>query len=171
MRYLLFFFALATLPLLAEDEFKPAISIESPDTATTFAFGLIKNRSLVWSESKKILLAQVTFQEPDGTSLTGNDDTHDFRLPGISFDKAKQIYFATTATGEVIPIARRKKSFPFSTIEILPNAIVRVHHPHGVVSVTLEAIRPSDLARVQKEQEGSGSPDGTHTINIQDLLP
>ena len=53
--------------------------------------------------------------------------------------------------------------------------LYRLHYLRGDVSVTLEAIRPSDLARVQKEQAAddtnSTNPDGSHTINVQDLLP
>jgi hypothetical protein len=42
------------------------------------------------------------------------------------------------------------------------------------VTVTLEAIRPSDVAKLrkaQKDQDAQANPDAGHTINIQDLLP
>jgi hypothetical protein len=173
-RLLLFLLALTMLPLLADDEIRPLISIASPDTATTFAFGTISKRALIWSESTQTLFAEVTFVDVDPNSSQSNDDTHRFRLPGITLDKAHGIFYATSPKGEVIPIAQRKKTFLFPIIEILPNAIVRVNHHRGEVTVTLEAIRPSDVAKLrkaQKDQDAQANPDAGHTINIQDLLP
>jgi hypothetical protein len=174
IRSLGLFLVLTALPLLAEDESGPVISIASPDTATTFVFGTIKSRALIWNDSTQTLSAEVTFEDEQQETLQPNDDTHRFRIPGITLDKTHGIFYATSARGEAVPVARRKKALFFSTIEVLPNAIVRVFHHHGDVNVTLEAIRPSDLARVQKEQSSGDTntnPDGSHTINIQDLLP
>jgi hypothetical protein len=169
----LLFLALAALPLRAEQDFSPVISIASPDTATTFVFGTIKSRALIWNESTRTLSAEVTFEDEQQTAQA-TDDTHRFRIPGITLDKAKGIFYATSAAGEAVPIARRKKELFLSTIEVLPNAIVRVFHHHGDVSVTLEAIRPSELALIQKEQAAGDTTtnrDGSHTINLQDVLP
>jgi len=168
--------ALSMPPLFADDDVRPVISIASPDTATTFAFGSISKRALVWSESTQSLFAEVTFVDVDPSNSQSNDDTHRFRLPGITLDKAHGIFYATSPKGEVIPVARRTKAFFLSTIEVLPNAVVHVAHYRGVVTVSLEAIRPSDAARLSKEkaaQDARSNPDADsgHTINIQDLLP
>jgi hypothetical protein len=174
IRSLLLFLALTASPLLADDEFGPVISIASPDTATTFAFGTIKSRALIWNDSTQTLSAEVTFVDEQQSALQPSDDTHRFRIPGITLDKAHGIFYAKSASGEVVPVARRKKALFLSTIEVLPNAIVRVFHQRGNVNVKLEAIRPSDLARIRKEETGGDTntnPDGSHTINLQDVLP
>jgi hypothetical protein len=172
LRLLSLLLALTMLPLFAEDASGPVISIVSPDVASTFAFGTMTKRALIWSESTQTLLAEVTFEDEQQSTNQANEDTHRFRLPGVTLDKAHGIFYATSSKGEVIPVARKKKALFFSTIEVLPNAIVRVSHPRGQVMVTLEAIRPSDLARIKKEQASSNpdNPDGTHSINLQDLL-
>jgi hypothetical protein len=176
LRLLSLLLALTMLPLLADEDIRPVISIASPDTATTFAFGTISKRALVWSESAQTLFAEITFVDVDPSNNQSNDDTHRFRLPGITLDKAHGVFYATSPKGEVIPIARRKKALFLTTIEVLPNAIVRVNHRHGDVSVILEAIRPDDVAKLRKAQaaraaQANPDSDTGHTINIQDLLP
>jgi hypothetical protein len=169
-RTILLFLALGVLSLRAEQEFSPVISIDSPDIATTFPTGTIKHRSLVWNDGTHTLSAEVTFEDVDQTMPEQTDDTHRFRIPGITLDKVHGIFYATSAKGEAVPVAQRKKTVFLTTIEVLPNAVVRVFHHHGEVSVKLEAIRPSELARVQKDPDDTNST-GTHTINLQDLLP
>jgi hypothetical protein len=124
----------------------PPISITSPDAATTFAYGTIKTHSLIWDKNHKVLIARVTFAEEDSNYGQTTDDTHEFRLPGVTFDEAKGIFFATSAKGEVIPVARIKKALFIRTIETTPNAAIRVLHPRGNLQVILEAISPNDPA-------------------------
>jgi hypothetical protein len=173
IRFLCFLLALAALPVLAEDD-APPIIIKSPDAASTFAFGTIKHRALIWNESAQTLYAEITFVDEQQDNLQAEDDTHRFQLPGVTLDRAHGVFYATTAKGEAIPVAQRKKMLFGSTIQMLPNAIVRVYHRHGEVTVTLEAIRPADVAREKQRQDQSTSsgtnPDGSHTVNIQDLL-
>jgi hypothetical protein len=176
LRLLSLLLALTMLPLLADDEVHAIISIASPDSATTFAYGTIKNRALIWSDSTQTLSAEITFIDEQQSTNQPNDDTHRFRLPGVTLDKAHGVFYATSPKGEVIPIAHRKKVLFVTTIEVLPNAIVRVNHRHGEVTVELEAIRPADVAKLRKAQtaqDAQSNPDGDggHTINIQDLLP
>jgi hypothetical protein len=144
------------------------ISITSPDRATTFAYGTIKDHALIWNKSAKVLIARVTFTDAELSSGQSDDDTHEFRLPGVSFDEAKGIFFATTEKGEVIPVARITKVLFFKSIETLPNARVRVIHPKGVVTVILEAISPNDPAM---HPPASGSnPDATRKVDINQVL-
>ncbi len=166
----LIFFAVTALLLFwprflaANEEEGPAISITSPDTATTFAFGTVKSHSLIWDKKSRMLLAEVTFTDAELNFGQSNDDTHQFRLPGVTLDAAKGIFFASSAKGESIPVAHFKKVLLFTTIETLPNAVVRILHPGGNVTVILEAISPSDPAMHAPPPDTS--PDDTHKADI-----
>jgi hypothetical protein len=170
-RRFLFLILAATLfsfrAVFAQDD-GPPISITSPDTATTFAYGTIKSHALIWNKKEKVLVALVTFTDADQNLGQPNDDTHEFRLPGVTFDEAKGVFLATTAKGEVIPVARVKKMLFIKSIETTPNAVVRVLHPRGSVTVILEAISPNDPA-LHPAPANSGS-DGTHQVDIDKIL-
>jgi hypothetical protein len=145
----------------------PPISITSPDTGSTFVYGTLKGRQLYWNKSQKMLIARVTYT--DASLLDNNsaqDDTMEFRLPGVAFDEAHGTFSATTAKGEVIPIAHFKKTLFIKSIEILPNARVRVIHDHAAVTVILEAISPNDPAMHPKPTD----PDGVHMVNPNKLF-
>ena len=172
MLRLLLYLALGGFAWAGEQEFSPLISIDSPDTATTYQLGSIKHHGLLWNDATQTMSAEVTFEDVDRTGPEPDEDTHRFRIPGITLNKAQGIFYAASPSGETVPVARRKKTFFLPSIEILPNAVVRIFHHRGEVSVRLEAIRPSDLARVRKEQAPTDTnADGSHTINLQDLLP
>lgn len=171
LRFFLFLFLAAALPLLAEDENGPLISIASPDTATTYAFGTIKSRALVWNEKTATLSAEVTFVDEQPDSTQPPEDTHRFRLPGITFDQAHGIFYATSPKGEAIPVARRRKALFLTSIDVLPNAIVRIYHPRGSVTVRLEAIRPADVAKIRRKQDDGGDSNDTRNVTLHDLLP
>ena len=151
----------------AQDEVPP-ISITSPDAGTTFASGTIKTHVLFWNPSQKVLVARVTFTDAEQNLGDPNDDTHEFRLPGISFDEAKGLFLATSAKGEIIPVARVKTTLFLKSIEVLPNARVRIVHPRGVITVVLEAISPNDPA--MHPSPGSSNPDGSHQVDIGHIL-
>jgi len=153
--------------LFAQDD-GPPISITSPDAATTFAYGTVKNHALVWNKSGKVLIARVTFTDAEQNLGQPNDDTHEFRLPGVSFDEAKGIFFATSAKGEVIPVAHIKKTLFIKSIEVLPNANIRILHPRGNVTVTLEAISPDDPA--MHPAPANFDPAATHQVDIKKIL-
>jgi len=146
----------------------PPIAITSPDTATTFAYGSIKEHILLWKKAQHVLVARITFIDVDQAMGPSNDDQHDFRLPGVTFDEAKGLFFATSSQGEVIPVARIKKALFFNTVETTPNARVRVLHPRGIVTVILEAISPDDPA--MHTAPPASNPDGTHPVNLDNIL-
>ena len=156
--------SLRVLPAQADDG--PPISITSPDQATTFAYGSVKNHALVWNKAQKVLIAHVTFTDAELNNGQPNDDSHEFRLPGVNFDPAKGLFTATTAKGEVIPIAHYKKVLFFNSIEVLPNAHISILHPRGVVTVMLEAISPNDPAM----HPAPSDPDATHRVDIDKVL-
>jgi hypothetical protein len=145
----------------AQDE-SPAILITSPDVGTTFAYGTLKTHALAWNKKEKMLVAEVTFTESEASPISSPDeDTHVFRLPGVTFDEAKGLFFATSAGGEAIPVAQIKKVLFFKSIETTPNAIVRVLHPRGNITVVLEAISPNDPAMHPAPSSGDDS-EATH---------
>jgi hypothetical protein len=153
--------------VLAQDD-GPPISITSPDTATTFSYGEIKNHALIWNKNEKMLIAWVTFTDADQNLGPSNEDTHEFRLPGVRFDETKGIFLATTAKGEIIPVARITKTLFIKSIEVLPNARVRILHPKGEVTVILEAISPNDPA--MHPPPVNSDPDATHQVDIDKIV-
>jgi hypothetical protein len=151
----------------------PPIAITSPDTGTTFSHADIKSHSLIWQKKSKSLVAVITFSDARDTDSQAPDDTHYFQLPGVTFDEAKGIFTAVAASGEIIPVARIKKSLFLKSIEVMPNANVRIMAPGGDITVILEAISPNDPAMHPKSAKDSNSdsdPDATNKINLKDLL-
>ncbi len=152
--------------VLMKDE-GPPIAITSPDVGTTYVYGSLKSRQLYWNKRAKMLIARVTYTDSEMVDNNSpQDDTMDFHLPGVAFDETRGIFTATTAKGVVIPIAHLKKSFFVKTIEILPNARVRVIRDHGNVTVVLEAISPDDPAM----HPAPTNPDGTHSVDFSHML-
>jgi hypothetical protein len=165
--------ALLTLgPAFAQDavllkDDGPPISITSPDTGSTFVFGSLKGRQLYWNKRAKMLIAGVTYTDADMLSdSAAQDDTMEFRLPGVAFDETHGTFSATTSKGEVIPIARIKRALFVKSIEILPNARVRILRVHGTVNVVLEAISPNDPAM----HAAPTNPDDEHAVDIRQIL-
>ena len=146
----------------------PPISITSPDAGVTFAYGSIKNRSLIWNQRNQMLTAMVTFTDAQQASGQPNEETLYFRLPGISFDEAKGLFFATSAKGQVIPVARIKKMLFIKSVEATPNAVVRVQRMRSNVTVVLEAISPDDPA--MHTDPASTDADGSHKVDIQKII-
>jgi len=167
LRFAAVLLALVLPPLIAQEkeEAGPLISIISPDTGTTFAFGSLKSRALVWDKREKMLSAQVTFvdTEVDG-QLQNEEDTHSFRLPGVTFDETRGLFLATSPKGELIPVARMKKELFFTTIQVLPNAVVRIEHPRGNLAVVLEAVRPDDPSL------RSSGANAAHSVDIHQIM-
>ncbi len=144
----------------------PPIAITSPDAGTTFAYGAVKTHSLVWDKRQKMLVAYVTFTDAEQSNGQPSDDSHQFRLPGTSFDETKGIFYATTKKGELIPVAQIKKALFFKTIVTTANANIRVMHPRGVITVVLEAISPNDPAM----HPAPTHPDGTHDVSLDKIV-
>jgi hypothetical protein len=157
-------FSVRVLPAQVDDG--PPISITSPDQATTYAYGSVKDHTLLWNKAQKVLIARVTFNDAEISNGQSNDDTHEFRLPGVTLDPVKNIFLATTAKGEVIPIAHFKKVLFFNTIVVFPNAHITILHPRGVVTVMLEAINPNDPAM----HPAPSDPDGTRQVDLDKIV-
>ncbi len=167
------FFALALIlswprGLSARESDGPPISITSPDAGTTFAYATVKSRSLAWNKKGQVLIALVTFTDSQQNSGQPNDDPHQFRLPGVTFDETKGVFFATSAKGEMIPVAHIRKTLFIKSIETTPNAVVRIQYPRGNIAVILEAISPNDPA--MHAPPSDTSPDDTHKVDINKIL-
>ena len=141
----------------------PLISIPSPDKAVTFAYGTIKNHTLIWSKKYRMLYARVTFTDAEQASGQPSEDAHEFRLPGISFDEAKGIFYATSPKGVLVPVAQMKQALFFKTVAPLPNANVRIQKVRSDVTVILEAISPDDPALHVPPPDTN--PDHTHKVD------
>jgi hypothetical protein len=146
----------------------PPISITSPDNGTTFPHADIRDHKLIWYAKRKMLVACVTFTDARQNDGTSNDDTHYFDLPGVTFDEAKGVFSATSKKGEVIPVAHYTKMLFLKTIEVLPNATVRIMCPQGEITVILEAIPSNDPAMHQVPPVTD--PDATKPVNFNQLF-
>jgi len=51
---------------------------------------------------------------------------------------------------------------------VLPNAVVRILHPRGNVSVILEAVRPDDPSL--RPAAAPAADDGTHGVDIRTIV-
>jgi hypothetical protein len=152
--------------LRAQHDDAPPVVIRSPDTAETFVFGSVKDRSLFWDKKNQMLVAHITFVDGPVDQGQAPEDSHDFKLPGIIFDQAKGVFIAHSSKGEAIPVAHIQKILFMHAVEALPNAVVRIQKDRGNVSVVMEAISPNDPALRQP----SSDPSGTKTMTFEDLL-
>src|ERR1700677_3152680 len=91
----LFLFRPSNALAFGDDE-GPPISITSPDHATTFVYGSVSQHSLFWDKKNQLLVAHLVFVDLNGNGGSTDNDAHDFRLPGVTFDQAKGIFFATS---------------------------------------------------------------------------
>jgi len=147
----------------------PPIAIKSPDIASTYPHADIKKHTLIWQKKTKTLVACVTFVDSRSTDNSTTDDTHLFQIPGITFDEAKGIFTATAANGEVIPVASIKKAVFLQSIEVTPNANVRIQCISGDATVILEAISPSDPS-MHHSKYANTDPEATQKLDFHHLL-
>lgn len=148
-------------PLFAYSEEGPPISITSPDNGHTFAYASVKSHILYWNRKGQVLMARVVFTDALQNFGQPNEDTQEFRIPGVTYDPAKGLFWAVTKRGIAIPVARTKKVLFANTIEVLPNANVRIQRDRGLVTLILEAIPPDDPAM----HPAPVDPNGSHKLD------
>src|SRR5215472_14886432 len=89
-----------------------AISVTSPDRPQTFTYG-----EMIWQQlykrSNGELAARITFSNRPyvGDDTPRTDEPFDFHFPGVRVDSARDIFFARSGHGELIPVARIRQ-FP-----------------------------------------------------------
>ena len=155
--------AIPSLPLPAQVDDGPAIVINSPDTGSTYVYGSIKDHYLSWDKKARMLVAHVVCIDTLDNSGSAREDSHDFRLPGVTLDETKGIFYALTAKGERVPVAKYKKTLFIQSVETLPNARIRIQRQQGDIFVVLEALRPDDPAL-------KAPPGDTQQVRFEDLL-
>ena len=116
------------------------IRITSPDHAQTFAYG-----EMIWHQlyldATGELAARITFSNLPyvGDDEPRSDEPFDFRFPGVRFDSARHIFFARSAHGELIPVARFREGPAFGWVDLAPGAKIYLLKESGRVIATLTA--------------------------------
>jgi hypothetical protein len=118
-----------------------AISITSPDHAQTFAYGEMISHRVHLDHPTGELAVEITFSnQPYADS---NDppmnESFDFRFPGVQFDSARRIFFATSGHGEVIPVARLGEGLASGWVDLTAGAKIYLVKDTGRVTATLTA--------------------------------
>jgi hypothetical protein len=116
-----------------------AISITSPDHAQTFAYGEMIWHQLYLDRSGRELAARITFSNLPyaGDDNPRRDEPFDFRFPGVHFDSARGTWFARSAHGEWIPIARARQFAGWKWVDLAPGAKIYLVKESGRVTATL----------------------------------
>jgi len=118
-----------------------AISITSPDHAQTFAYGEMVSHQLYLARTGGELVAQITFSNQPYADCNDppTNEPFDFRFPGVQFDSARRVFFAGSAHGEMIPVARFGKGLGCGRIDLAPGAKMYLIKESGRVTATLTA--------------------------------
>ena len=169
--FLLIAMAMATAALIqsltlatarAQEELDPIARLKSPDTRETFVYGDIKKRTLYWSEKKQEMSASITVSNAKYSGNSNDDESLDFRLPGVRFDKAtNQFYVVMADTNKRIPFAEKKKAFMGSSILPARNIMIRVIKTGANVNVTVDVFAPEEVtAQVKAEEKAAKEKSG-----------
>jgi hypothetical protein len=140
------------------------IAIASPHHPQTFAYGEIISHQLYAPCANEELVAQLTFSNLPyaGDDEPRRDESFDFHFPGVQFDSARRIFFARTRNGELIPVARFRKGFFLTGIDLAPGAKIYVLKESGRVTAILTA---SDHPRT-----GSHWIEKDNNFSLQNIL-
>jgi hypothetical protein len=116
------------------------VTIVSPDTEQTFAFGSIIDHQLKW-DGAHTLNALITFSTLPyvGKEQPRVDETFAFRLPGVTFDPATRTFYARAARGERVPVAAFRRELIVDSILPLDGTKICVFKKSGHVRVVLTA--------------------------------
>jgi hypothetical protein len=125
---------LAASPLRAS----PLI-VESPDRGQTASDSSMLSQAFRWNPQTHEFKVLTTFSNLQYVcdTETRKDDTFPFLLPGVRYDAESQQFYATSADGRRMAVARWHKRFGGDEIQLLPNATLRVDDHGGNVSVAL----------------------------------
>jgi hypothetical protein len=132
-------FALALLfPVLLQAS---VIKVVSPTTAQTYSYSDVTWRSLRWSDSRQELTANITFSTYNYVTQFEplREESYDFSLPGVKFDKKTNLFFVTTAKGKRVDVAELSRDLIGKSIKPLPGTVIYVIKQSGKVVVALTA--------------------------------
>ncbi len=135
-----------------------AVTILSPDTAQTYAFSTIIWKQLRWAPGAGALVASITFSNFEYATRGEPrvDERFDFEFPGITFDRAKGVFYARNGSGGSIPVAEIEHTLFFPVITLLPEARISIYKRSGKVKVELTAdseAMPGERWVEKEEQE------------------
>src|SRR5262249_16562797 len=138
---------LATLFAVSCSAIAAATSITSPNHAQTFAYGKMIWHQLYLDRSGGELGARITFSNLPyvGDDEPRRDESFDFRFPGVRFDPARRIFFASRRHGEPVPVARFRGVPVCDWVDLAPGAKIYLLKDNGRVTATLTA---TDYPRV-----------------------
>jgi hypothetical protein len=132
---------LATLFATSASVVAGAIRVTSPDHAQTFAYGEVVWHQLYLEPTSGGLEARITFSNLPYASSNEprRDEPFDFRFPGIKFDAARGVFFASDRRGESIPVARLRGGPACRWIDLAPGAKIYLLKESGRVTAILTA--------------------------------
>lgn len=118
------------------------VQVVSPTTAQTFSYSDITWRSLKWSDSRQELTANITFSTYNYVTQNEplSEESYDFSLPGVKFDKKTNLFFVTTAKGRRVDVAELSRDLIGKSIKPLPGTVILVVKRSGKVVVALTAM-------------------------------
>jgi hypothetical protein len=121
------------------------VVITSPNQGETRASASIENRGLHWNARHQRLTAIITYSNKnyESPSVHPHDDTLAFALPGVRYNQAGNVFYATSKNGQRTPIAKFQPVLFGKKIQLLPGAAIVAQQFHGDVSVKLVTGEPS----------------------------
>jgi hypothetical protein len=127
--------------MMASPLWAGSVTILSPDTAQTWAYGYVTEAKFAWSSKEKALYADITFSN-DLYATTDEPVQHEyflFKFPGMMLDPGTKTFYAQDSSGQRVPVAVSESGLFSSFIKPLPGTVVYIHKKHGKVQVTLTA--------------------------------
>lgn len=116
-----------------------AIEIESPNTGQTYAKHTVVWKQLRWIPRSGGLVASISFNNDPYADQDDppKQERFDFLLPGVTFDSASGVFSAKDETGEMVQVAKIKKSWLGKSIELLPTTTIEIISKQGAIRIKL----------------------------------
>jgi len=135
--------ALIAITMTCQSQAAQVVST-SPDQGQTHASSSIESRGLHWDARDQKLTAVITYSNRnyEAPLVHPHDDTLAFALPGVRYDQANNVFYATSKDGQRIPVAKFTTVLFAKKIQLLPGAAIYAQQVHGNVSVKLVTGEP-----------------------------
>lgn len=118
------------------------VTLLSPETAQTWPYHGIADRSLRWNAKSRLLEAQITFTtEPyspqSGQILRPETETYFFSFGRVDFDPQRDLFFVQSPGGDAVPVAVRHHTVFGPVIRLLPTSRAVICNDSGRIAVVL----------------------------------
>jgi sugar lactone lactonase YvrE len=132
-------FAVLAMAMAGLGAHAATVKIVSPGKAQTYAYSSLTGSCFFWNQKEQTLYARLTFDNHLYASRTEplDQESFVFAFPGVTFDAATNLYRATGADGQPVPVAERKKHLIGHVIVPLPGTVTFVNKRSGAVTVVL----------------------------------